>query len=142
MKTFKKYIDAENYAKEVSAKELRHISIVRLPKGKRWKDGHNSEFVVFEKNEWSWGVEHVMLITNYETLFEVRYTSPKSGVIIQGFPTKELRDIRYKELVSDKYWKDIFTRDLSQQQYFDEYVKPYEKSRAISEEYRKKMLML
>jgi hypothetical protein len=143
MKSFKKFIEAEKYAKEVSAKNLKPVSIVRLPCGKKYKDGYSLDFTVMDtKDEWHWGVEYVMLITNYKTPFEVKYISPKRGLITQAFPTKELRDIRFKELLSDKYWKDISRRDLTTEQYFNDYIKPFEQSLKIQEEYRKKLLTL
>jgi hypothetical protein len=135
MKSFEKYIDAENYAKEVSARDLKPISIVHLFE-KRRKD-HKKDFVVMDiKDEWYWGIVFVMLITNYETHFEVGYTSPKVGRIVEAFPTKELATNRYKELVKENFRKDIYQRDLTKEQYINEYITPYQRSKAVADEHR------
>ncbi len=145
MKSFEKYIDAENYAKEVSARDLKSISIVHLfnEQGKNYRKDrtHKKDFTVMDtKDEWFYGIQHVMLITNYTTPFEVRSESPKSGLQIQGFPTKELAMKSYDELKRAGYHKNLFQRDLTPEQYFDEYVKPYERCKAFSEEYRQTLI--
>jgi len=145
MKSFKKYIDAENYAKEVSAKELKPISIVHLfnEQGKNYRKDrtHQKDFTVMDtKDEWFYGIQFVILISNYITPFEVRSESPKSGLQIQAFPTKELAMNNYNELKIAGYHKNIFLRDLTTEQYQDEYVKPYSRCNAIVEEYRQELL--
>ncbi len=145
MKSFEKYIDAENYAKEVSARDLKPISIVHLfnEQGKNYRKDrtHKKEFTVMDtKDEWFFGIEHVMLICNYTTPFEVHSESPKSGLQIQGFPTKELATNNYNELKRAGYHKNIFQRDLNPEQYFEEYVKPYTRSKEMVEEYRQTLI--
>ena len=141
MKSFPKYIDAENYAKKVSASQLKSISIVHLPVGKNWKAGYSRDFTVMDtKDEWHWGIEYVMCITNFESPFEVNYISPKAGRVTEYFPTKERQETRYNELVAEKFRKDICKRDLSSEQYFNECVKPYEWSKQISNEHRQTLI--
>jgi len=133
MKSFKKYIDAENYANEVSARELKPISIVHLL--------NNKDFTVMDtKDEWFCHIQHVMLISNFKTPFEVHSTSPKSGKQIQGFATKELAQNCYKELIKENYRKDIRQIDLTPEQYFENWIKPYQRSTEISNEYRKTLM--
>lgn len=95
---------AETIAKEISAKELRSISIVKRYRG--------SNFIVCDnyKN----GIEDrkchdkfILLVTNYKAPFGVYSVSPKSGEHWEYYPTEQQRDDRYKELVKDRYRKDI-----------------------------------
>lgn len=144
MKSFKKFIDAEKYAMEVSAKELRGISIVHLFRdGKSRNDLKNikRDFTVMDtKNEWFYGIDYVMLISNYETPFEVHFTSPKSGKHIEGYATKELAENRCKELKNDNYTKDIYQINLTPKQYYENWVKPFTWSKEISNEYRQTLI--
>lgn len=135
MKSFKKYIDAETYANEVSAKELKPISIVHL---------HNKKdfTVIDKKDEWFWGITHVMLITNFEARFIVHSISPKSGEHFEGFPTKELSNKRETELRNSKYRKNIFQSELTSEQYQAIFVTPYKRSAEISETYRQELLLM
>lgn len=139
MKSFEKYIDAENYAKEVSAQQLKPISIVHLFESKPWN--HKREFTVMDtKDEWFYGIEHVMCIVNYDTPFLVHSYSPKSGQHTEGFPTKELADNRAKELRNEKYRRDIYQSDLTPEQHFDVFVKPFQRSMEIQEAHRQTLL--
>jgi hypothetical protein len=144
MKTFKKYLDAEKYAMEISAKELRCISIVHL-----FREGLSRndlkkikrDFTVMDtKNEWYFGIDHVMLISNFETPFIVRSISPKSGEHINGFPTKELADVFYKKLVEEKYRNGIYRVNLTHEQYIEQWVTPFQRCKEISDEYRKTLI--
>jgi hypothetical protein len=133
MKSFKKYIDAENYAKEVSAKNLKPISIVHLLNCK--------DFTVMDtKDEWFCHIQHVMLISNFKTLFEVHSVSPKSGKHIEGFATKELAQNRRTELEKGNYRKNIYQLDLTLEQYSENWVKPFMRSEEASNEYRKTLM--
>lgn len=133
MKSFEKFIDAESYAMEVSAQKLKSISIVKRMTGKN--------FIVCDEggSDAKCHDQFVMLISNYETPFEVHYTSIKAGKIIQGFALKELRDEFYKELINHKY-KDVIRVDLTPEQYYENWVKPYLRSKEISNEYRKTLI--
>lgn len=133
MKSFEKYIDAENYAKEVSAKELRTISIVHLFQEK--------DFTVMDiKNEWSYGIQHVMSIKNYDTPFEVHFISPKSGSHIEAYPTKEMANTRVAELKKEGYRRDIFQIDLTPEQHYKNWVETSERCKSVIEEYRQELL--
>lgn len=134
MKTFEKYIDAEKYAMEVSAKELKSISIVNLFKKK--------DFTVMDTpNEWFYGITHVMLITNFETPFELHWKLFKNGsTIIEAFPTQELVEKRFKELKGAGYGKNLFRMNLTHEQYLERWVTPFKRSKEISNEYRKSLL--
>lgn len=133
MKSFKKYIDAENYANEVSAKQLKSISIVHL--------FNQKDFTVMDTpNEWFYGIEFVMLISNFKILFEVHSKSPDSDKHIEGFPTKELAEQRFKELHKAKYRKDIVQIDLTEEQYLNNWVTPFQRSHNLSKEYRKTLM--
>lgn len=133
MKSFEKYIDAENYANEVSARDLKPISIVHLLNSK--------DFTVMDtKDEWFCHIQFVMLISNFTTPFEVHSTSPNSGKHIEGFTTKELAQSRYKELVKENYRKDIRQMDLTPAQYFENWVKPFQRSKEVSNEYRQTLM--
>ncbi|HEY4755791.1 MAG TPA: hypothetical protein VIH28_07040 [Ignavibacteriaceae bacterium] len=144
MKTFKKYLDAEKYAMELSAKRMECISIVHLfIEGKSRNDlkGLKRDFTVIDtKDEWSYGIDFVMNIKNFETPFELSYISPKVGRIYQNFPTKESRDVRYKELIKENFFKYVYTRDLTPEQYFKECVEPYHWSNEISNSYRQTLI--
>ena len=134
MKSFEKYIDAENYAKEVSAKDLKPISIVHLLNSK--------DFTVMDKkDEWFCHIQHVMLISNFITPFEVHSISHKSGKHIEGFATKELAQSRYKELMKENYRKDIRQMDLTPEQYFENWVKPFKRSMEIQEAHRQTLIV-
>ena len=145
MKTFKKYIDAEKYAMEISAKELRCISIVHLfREGKSRNDlkDMKRDFTVMDTpNEWYFGIDYVMLISNFETPFQIFYTSPKAGSVSEMYPTKEQRDVRYKELLTwgKLYWF-VYKKDLTPEQYLKECVEPYQNNKRISAEYRKTLI--
>jgi len=153
MKRFTKYVDAENYAKEVSARELKPVSIVHLFSGKRtgsWVDSLGNvkhtygekEFTVMDTpNEWFYGIEHVMLVRNFESPFEVHSFSPKSGNHVQAFPTKELADKKVIELKGGG-WKNVYRLDLTNEQYLDKWVNPFKRSNEISSKYRKTLLLV
>lgn len=145
MKSFEKFIDAETYAMEVSAKKLKSISIVHLFNGKskienEQKNTKRDFTVMDKKDEWSYGINFVMNIQNYETPFEISYISPKVGRIYQYFPTKEQRDNCYKELVKENFFKYVFQRDLTPEQYLKECVEPYSWSNKIKNEYRQTLI--
>lgn len=141
MKRFEKYIDAENYAKEVSARELRPISIVHLYCAKTKKWGGNKDFTVMDtKDEWYYGINHVMLITNFETPFKIIFTSPKSGGHTEYFPTEEKQKARLKEIRDTKYFSVLYVSKLTSEQYFEECIKPYERSNQMVEEHRKTLM--
>lgn len=147
MKTFKKYIDAENYAKEVSARELKPISIVHFfnEQGKNYRKDrtHSKDFTVMDKkDEWFYGLQHVMCVTNYKTPFEVHSYSPKSGKHVEAFPTSEMAEARVKELKKEGYRKDIYRKDLTEEEYFNNWVKPYERCNAMVEEHRQELMAL
>ena len=133
MKSFEKYIDAETYAKEVSARELKPISIVHL--------FNKKDFTVMDTPEWFFGIQYIMLISNFKTPFEVHSTSPKSGKHIEGFATKELAQSRCTELRKENYRKDIYQLDLTPAQYFENWVKPFQRSKEISNEYRQTLMV-
>jgi hypothetical protein len=110
----KTFEQAESIAKKLSAEQLRSISIVqRCNYGKSYKTAYEGQpFIVCDnyKN----GIEdrkshdkYIMLITNYNTPFEVYSISPKSGEHWEMFPTKELALIRMSELRKDGYRKNI-----------------------------------
>jgi len=136
MKTFNKYIDAEKYAMEVSAKELKAISIVHLFKKK--------DFTVMDTpNEWFYGITQVMLIQNFETPFELHWKLFKNGSdVVEAFPTKELVEKRFKELKEAGYGKSLFRLDLTKEQYLERWVTPFKRSKEISDEYRKTLLQV
>lgn len=141
MKSFEKYIDAENYAKEVSARELKPINIVHLFDSK--PSNRKKEFTVIDiKDEWFYGIQLVMCIKNYDTPFEVHSYSPKSGQHVEAFPTRELADIRAIELKRERYRRDVWQRDLTPEQYQDIWVKPYSRCNAFVEEHRQELLAL
>jgi len=135
MKSFKKYIDAENYAKEVSAKELKSISIVHLFQKK--------DFTVMDKpNEWQYGISHVMSIHNFATPFEVHSKSPRSGIHIEAFPTKEFAQKRYDKLIQEKYRQDVFMKDLTPEEHYEKWVKTSDVCKNLHNEYRQKLLLM
>lgn len=141
MKRFEKYIDAENYAKEVSARELKSISIVHLFNSKSKK--MEKDFTVMDiKNEWFYGLQLVMSVKNYKTPFEVHSYSPKSGKHVEAFATSEMAEARAKELRKEGYRKDIHRKDLTEEEYFNNWVKPYERCNTMVEEHRQELMAL
>jgi hypothetical protein len=134
MKSFAKYIDAEKYAKEVSARDLKSISIVHLFPSKK-------EFTVMDtKNEWFYGIEYVMSIKNYDTPFEVHSVSPKSGLHIEAYPTKEMANTRAVELRKEGYRRDVFQKDLTSEQHFKNWVETSLRCQSVIDEYRQELL--
>lgn len=110
----KTYPEAEKIAMAISKKELRSISIVqRCNYGKPSKTAYDGQdFIVCDnyKNGIEDRMSHdkfVMLISNYETPFEISSVSPKSGLHIECFPTKEQANVRYKEIIKDNYRRQI-----------------------------------
>ena len=101
MLPFDTYEEAEEKANEISVKRLTSISIVKRNGGKK--------FIVCDGggNDRKSHDNFIMLITNYETPFEVYSISPKSGEHWDLFPTVERANGYYKELVGCGYRKSI-----------------------------------
>lgn len=93
-------------ANRISKKELRSISIWQRFDFKNQK--YCDDFMVFtEPDEQKHLDKFIMLITNFDSPFEVYSKSPKSGEHWEYFPTAELVDKRYSELIKEKYRTDI-----------------------------------
>lgn len=120
MITCKTFEQAEKVAKEISAKELRSISIVQ--RGLRLANNNilinelnglrivpNRDFIVCNKggNDRECHDIYTMLVTNFESPFEVKSISPKSGEHSDWFPTISSADTYYKELIEEKYRKSV-----------------------------------
>lgn len=100
MQTFKDYNEALIYANRISAERLTSITIVQ-----RVED----EYIVCDNgcNDRQAHDHHVMMVTNFESPYELHYVSPKSGQHIDMFPTREKLEQRYKVIVNTKYYFNI-----------------------------------
>jgi hypothetical protein len=100
MQTFRDYNEALIYANRISAERLVSITIVQ-----RVED----EYIVCDNgsNDRQAHDHHIMMVTNFDSPYELHYKSPKSGQDIAMFPTREKLEQRYKEMVKDTYYFDI-----------------------------------
>jgi len=105
------FYDTIGEAKEVgmkkSKKNLKGYSIFK--RNSQHKDGANKFYIVGEIKVKCHDCFQ-FYCHNYNTPFEVKSTSPKSGLHIDMFPTVELADIHYNELLKENYRTDIYKK--------------------------------
>lgn len=98
------YDQALEVAMEISKQELRGLQIVT-----RCDD---TKFIIvtnIDRDRKSHDYM-IMWVQNFESPYEIHSISPKSGEHIEGFPTTELADARYKELTECGYRKNIYKK--------------------------------
>jgi DNA-dependent RNA polymerase auxiliary subunit epsilon len=98
MKVIKDKDIAIEYAKKVSAKQLKCIEVVQ-----RY---HGGNYIVCDKGgkDRKANDKFIQLVKNFDTPYYMRYISPKSGEHIDFFPTKELRDKAYSDKIATDYY--------------------------------------
>ena len=91
--------DAIEVAKEISAKRLECISIVK-------RCCSNDNFIICDNGSQDRDSNdtYIKLIKNFDTPYYMVYQSPKSGEHTDFFPTKELRDAIYSEKCATNYY--------------------------------------
>jgi hypothetical protein len=107
MKTFTTYNKALKTANEMSAKELRSISIWQRYDFTNQK--YEKGFMIFtEPNEQKHLDKFIMLVTNFKSPYGVHFISPKSGEHWQFFPTQQQAQELFDAYVKLKYHRDIY----------------------------------
>ena len=102
--SFSVFEEALKVAEKISKEELRGLGIVKRNRGK------NFIVVTNTNRDRKCHDNFIMWVQNYENPYLIFSRSPKSGEHEEGYPTKEMADMRYKELKNGEYRTNIYKK--------------------------------